>query len=86
MEKALELVGLSREAGHKLKGYSGGMKRRVGIAQVLVNDPKLLIGLASQRKAILSTHIVEDAGQTCQDLAVPARTVVTPRRRWRSYL
>jgi ABC-2 type transport system ATP-binding protein len=39
----LELVGLADVAGRKLKTYSGGMKRRVGIAQALLNDPQLLI-------------------------------------------
>jgi len=39
----LELVGLAEAAGRKLKTYSGGMKRRVGIAQALLNDPLLLI-------------------------------------------
>ncbi len=43
VEKAIELVGLTDVAGRKIKSYSGGMKRRVGIAQALVNDPKLLI-------------------------------------------
>lgn len=39
----LELVGLDDVKKRKLKGYSGGMKRRVGIAQALLNDPSVLI-------------------------------------------
>lgn len=27
----------------KIRTFSGGMKRRLGIAQVLLNDPKILI-------------------------------------------
>ena len=43
VSEVLEMVSLSSEADRKIKGYSGGMKRRVGIAQALVNDPKILI-------------------------------------------
>ena len=38
----LELVGLGSEK-HRIKGYSRGMKQRLGIAQALLNRPKLLI-------------------------------------------
>ena len=67
------------------------MKQRIGIAQILLNLPRilvvdeptagldprerirfrnLLVNLASDRAVILSTHIVEDIGQTCRDLAI----------------
>lgn len=38
----LEMVGLSGEK-HRIKGFSRGMKQRLGIAQALLNRPKLLI-------------------------------------------
>jgi ABC-2 type transport system ATP-binding protein len=41
--EVLELVALDGVAARKLKTYSGGMKRRVGIAQAILNDPSLLI-------------------------------------------
>ena len=41
-KELLELVGLGNEK-HRIKGFSRGMKQRLGIAQALLNRPKLLI-------------------------------------------
>lgn len=41
-KELLELVGLNGE-NHRIKGFSRGMKQRLGIAQALLNKPKLLI-------------------------------------------
>ncbi len=38
-----EQVGLSRDLHRKCINYSGGMKRRLGIAQALLNNPEILI-------------------------------------------
>lgn len=91
INELLDIVRLSDVAKRPLRTYSGGMKRRVGIAQAMLGAPKLIIvdeptvGLdpeervrfrnllatvAEQCIVILSTHIIEDIGQSCNDLAI----------------
>lgn len=43
VKELIAKVGLSRAAHKKMKKLSGGMKRRAGIAQAMLNNPKILI-------------------------------------------
>ncbi|MEV6830305.1 ABC transporter ATP-binding protein [Amycolatopsis sp. NPDC051102] len=43
VQRAVERVGLADRADDRLKTLSGGMIRRVGIAQAIVNDPDILL-------------------------------------------
>jgi ABC-2 type transport system ATP-binding protein len=88
---AIERVGLGMRARSKLRTLSGGMLRRVGIAQAIVNEPELLLldeptaGLDPEQRVqfrtllrefgqratvIVSTHLVEDVGAACGDVAL----------------
>ncbi|MCM1992215.1 ABC transporter ATP-binding protein [Oceanirhabdus seepicola] len=57
IEELLNLVGLYEVRNKAIGKFSGGMKRRVGIAQALLNDPKILVldeptaGLDPQERA-----------------------------------
>ena len=42
-KELLELVSLEKESRRKIKTFSGGMKQRLGIAQALLNRPKLIV-------------------------------------------
>jgi len=43
MKELVEFVGLSKVIRKKVKTYSLGMRQRLGLAQALLNDPKVLI-------------------------------------------
>ena len=43
INELLKMVALEDVAGKKMKSFSGGMIQRVGIAQALLNDPKILV-------------------------------------------
>lgn len=43
VEELLQLVALGDEKNKKIKTFSGGMIRRLGIAQAMLNDPEILI-------------------------------------------
>ena len=88
---AIEHVGLGDRARAKLRTLSGGMLRRAGIAQAIVNEPELLLldeptagldpeqrvafrallrDLGQRATVIVSTHLVEDVGAACGEVAL----------------
>jgi ABC-2 type transport system ATP-binding protein len=86
---AVDRVELGDRARARLRTLSGGMLRRVGIAQAIVNTPELLdeptAGLDPEQRVafrallrdlgrdatvIVSTHLVEDVGAACSQVAL----------------
>ena len=91
---AIDRVELGGEAKTKLRTLSGGMLRRVGVAQAIVNEPELLLldeptaGLDPEQRVafrallrdlglratvVVSTHLVEDVGAACTQVALMDR-------------
>lgn len=87
----LERTNLREHQNKKIRQLSGGMKRRVGLIQAMMGDPKilvvdepttgldpeeririrnLLVEFAKDRVVLFSTHVIEDIGATCKNLAI----------------
>jgi ABC-2 type transport system ATP-binding protein len=72
VDEALELVGLTADAGRKVGGYSTGMRQRLGLAGALLGDPAVLVldepanGLDPEGMRWLRTFLREfaDGGRT----------------------
>ncbi|MNK00726.1 putative ABC transporter ATP-binding protein YxlF [compost metagenome] len=70
IELLLEGVNLTADAKRPIGTYSGGMKQRVGIAQALLNDPKVLIfdeptvGLDPEER-MRFRQLITDLAQDC---------------------
>jgi ABC-type multidrug transport system ATPase subunit len=71
VQRAIERVGLTDRADHKMKTLSGGMRRRVGIAQAIVNDPQILLldeptaGLDPDQRLQFRALLRDLAADTC---------------------
>lgn len=91
VDNVLEQVNLTAERSKKVGKLSGGMRRRLGIAQALLDDPQVIIAdeptvgldpeerlrfrnllrsLSLEKIVLLSTHIVSDIEDTCDQLAI----------------
>jgi len=71
VQRSIERVRLADRADSRLKSLSGGMLRRVGIAQAIVNDPALLlldeptVGLDPEQRVEFRTLLRELGADSC---------------------
>ena len=73
-DEVLEIVGLTPAARRKFKGYSLGMRQRLGIAQALLGDPQVLI--LDEPANGLDPEGIRWMRHLLQDLAKRGRTIL----------
>ncbi|MFI9641192.1 ABC transporter ATP-binding protein [Micromonospora sp. NPDC051925] len=90
VQRAIDRVGLTDRADSRMKALSGGMLRRAGIAQAIVNDPQVLlldeptVGLDPEQRLDFRTLLRELGVDSCvlvsthlvEDVAVACTDVV----------
>jgi ABC-2 type transport system ATP-binding protein len=74
VDAVLELVGLSPRRGDRVKGYSGGMKRRLNLAAALLHDPPLL--LLDEPTAGVDPQSRNNLLEVVRELARQGRTII----------
>ena len=62
----LQRVGLAKVVHKKMKKLSGGMKRRVGIAQAMLNDPEILI--LDEPTEGIQPSVIQEIGRVITEL------------------
>ena len=75
IDKYLNMVGLTRDKGHKLGGYSGGMRQRLMFVAAMLGEPEILIldeptaGLDPEERIKIRNYVSELSGERIVILA-----------------
>jgi ABC-2 type transport system ATP-binding protein len=82
VDEVLDQVGLADAAGRRVRGFSLGMKQRLGLAAALLGDPQVLLldepangldpaGIADQgRTVVVASHVLGEVAQTADRVVI----------------